>query len=95
MLPGERLDLVAAAFLDRPAWMADAHCTNLAVGFVPAPGRANKPPSQAEQAAIAVCRACPVREECLDYALEHGELGMWGGTTERQRAALGNQAHSA
>lgn len=49
------------------------------------PGGFGKPPTAAERAAVAVCRACPVREVCLEYALEHGELGVWGGTTERER----------
>lgn len=45
-------------------------------------------PEQGESAAAArrVCRACPVREQCLAYALETGqEWGVWGGTTERER----------
>ena len=91
MVPGDPLDLVAA--FRRPDWMAEAHCANLALEFVPAPQRPNKPPSQAELAAIAVCRTCPVREECLDYALEHHELGVWGGTTERERAARATGPH--
>jgi WhiB family transcriptional regulator, redox-sensing transcriptional regulator len=36
-----------------------------------------------------VCRGCPVREECLRYALENGEsFGIWGGTSERERRSL-------
>jgi len=39
--------------------------------------------------AIAVCRACPVRDECLSWALETRErFGVWGGTTEKQRRSL-------
>ncbi len=35
------------------------------------------------------CEACPVRTECLAYALDHRvEVGVWGGMTERQRRAL-------
>jgi WhiB family transcriptional regulator, redox-sensing transcriptional regulator len=33
-----------------------------------------------------VCRACEVRAECLEYALEHDErFGIWGGLSERER----------
>jgi WhiB family redox-sensing transcriptional regulator len=36
-----------------------------------------------------VCAACPVRTECLEYALEHREpFGIFGGKTERQRRAI-------
>lgn len=88
--PGDPLDLVAAIF-HRPKWMAEAGCVNLAVEFVPPPGRPNKPPTPSEQAAIAVCRTCPVRKECLDYAVEHDEAGIWGGTTEQDRQHLLSQ----
>ena len=33
-----------------------------------------------------VCQRCPVREECLNYALELGiEYGIWGGMSTAQR----------
>ena len=33
-----------------------------------------------------VCRGCPVRADCLTYALEHDErFGIWGGLSEPQR----------
>jgi WhiB family transcriptional regulator, redox-sensing transcriptional regulator len=36
-----------------------------------------------------VCRACEVRAECLEYALEHDErFGIWGGLSERERRRL-------
>ena len=41
------------------------------------------------KAAKAVCAACPVRAECLEYALANAErLGVWGGTSERERGRL-------
>ncbi|NEY31118.1 WhiB family transcriptional regulator [Streptomyces sp. PRKS01-65] len=43
---------------------------------------------QTEQAK-AVCRTCPVREQCLQWALETGQsIGVWGGTSENERRAL-------
>ena len=36
-----------------------------------------------------LCRACPVRTECLAHALDNRiEFGVWGGMTERERRAL-------
>ncbi|MFJ8141130.1 WhiB family transcriptional regulator [Streptomyces sp. NPDC096013] len=43
----------------------------------------------AQTRAKAVCTGCPVRTECLAYALdERIEHGIWGGMTERDRRAL-------
>ncbi|MFJ1896165.1 MULTISPECIES: WhiB family transcriptional regulator [unclassified Streptomyces] len=39
--------------------------------------------------AKAVCRGCPVRAECLRWALENGQdTGVWGGLGEDERRAL-------
>lgn len=38
--------------------------------------------------ALALCRRCPVREACLQWALEHEEVGIWGGLTDSQRRAI-------
>ncbi len=39
--------------------------------------------------AMAVCAACPVIEDCLEYALETNQrAGIWGGTSERERKSL-------
>jgi WhiB family redox-sensing transcriptional regulator len=37
------------------------------------------------------CNACPVKFECLDYALNHAVLGWWGGTSEAKRRRLRKQ----
>lgn len=39
-------------------------------------------------AAKTICTRCPVRPECLDHALNAGESGIWGGTTETERRAV-------
>jgi WhiB family transcriptional regulator, redox-sensing transcriptional regulator len=41
-----------------------------------------------------ICAACPVRTQCLDYALSGADTwggiatGIWGGTTPHERALL-------
>lgn len=39
-----------------------------------------------------VCMGCPVRDTCLQYALQHGErFGIWGGKSERDRRKIQKQ----
>jgi WhiB family redox-sensing transcriptional regulator len=48
-------------------------------------------PGRGESAGPArrVCAACPVRQQCLDYAITNRiSHGIWGGLTERERRAL-------
>lgn len=41
------------------------------------------------QQAKRICGSCPLRGECLRYALDNREeYGIWGGTAPRQRAKL-------
>jgi WhiB family redox-sensing transcriptional regulator len=35
-----------------------------------------------------ICRACPVCGPCLRWALDSGDAGVWGGTTEDERRNL-------
>lgn len=64
---------------DQP-WAADAMCAQTDPdAFFPEKGGTTR-------SAKAVCRACPVRAECLNYAIEHQErYGIWGGLSERER----------
>jgi WhiB family redox-sensing transcriptional regulator len=44
--------------------------------------------AQAEQAK-SVCGRCPVKAECLSWALNNGQdAGVWGGMSEDERRAL-------
>ena len=71
-------------------WAADALCaqTDPDLWYPELGGHA--------QAAIArrICGICPVRAECLDYALAGADTwngfttGIWGGTTPRERARI-------
>lgn len=52
--------------------------------FFPADGH-----HETSRRAKSVCAACPVAEDCLDYALaEFIRDGIWGGTSLRQREVL-------
>lgn len=34
------------------------------------------------------CLSCEVRTQCLEYALEYGERGIWGGTSDAERRRI-------
>jgi len=69
------------------AWRHQAACRGLDPGiFFPddeKPGNAAK----------SVCRRCPVRQPCLEWALSSREKeGVWGGCDERDRRRILRQA---
>lgn len=35
--------------------------------------------------AKAVCELCPVKEDCLNWAIMYRESGIWGGTSDEER----------
>jgi WhiB family redox-sensing transcriptional regulator len=83
---------VAAALLavvTPPDWQAGAAC-RVAVGAGTATADLWFSVDKVAQAAAArICGDCPVRVECLAWALQHGEEhGVWGGRTEKQRRAI-------
>lgn len=46
-------------------------------------------PERSTADALKLCASCPVRDECLTYALTHDErYGIWGGLTSRQRRRI-------
>lgn len=82
-----------APLLDAPpAWADRAACTPMDADLFYAP-HGERTDSDArrdrEDAAKSICAACPVRAECLTYALETRQHeGIWGGTTEIERRAI-------
>jgi WhiB family transcriptional regulator, redox-sensing transcriptional regulator len=77
----------APQVFEPPAWAQRASCRGSDLDFyVDASKVANRP---AVDAAKAVCSNCPVREDCLQYALRNGEtFGIWGGRTEKERSTI-------
>lgn len=41
-----------------------------------------------EQEAKKICEGCAEKVQCMLYALEKKESGIWGGTSERQRRRM-------
>jgi hypothetical protein len=37
-----------------------------------------------------ICAACPLWKQCLTYAFEHEDYGVWGGLTSVERMSLKN-----
>ncbi len=84
-VPNYRLDLSELLVFEEAPWMDDAKCRDLATDVFFADSDAPKKSAVAK----AICSACPVREDCLDYAIRNCELyGIWGGTTASDRKFL-------
>lgn len=66
-----------------PEWMSEGICAQIdAEEWFPEKGGSSR-------AAQAVCATCPVRTQCLQYAVDNSErFGIWGGLTEGQRRKL-------
>lgn len=74
--------------VERPGWMAAGACRGSDPALFFPVGKEGSDPAWAG-AAKAVCARCPVREECLDYALANSErFGIWGGLTQMERRAV-------
>ena len=51
---------------------------------------------ESPEAGKALCRSCPAKARCLDWALAKGEwLGTWGATTPEERAEIFRQRRDA
>jgi WhiB family transcriptional regulator, redox-sensing transcriptional regulator len=64
-------------------WMADGKCADVPPSvFFPSDG-------VGVEAARKICQDCPVRSQCLEYALANRiDHGVWGGTSERERRRI-------
>ncbi|HEX2848975.1 MAG TPA: WhiB family transcriptional regulator [Acidimicrobiales bacterium] len=64
-------------------WQADAACRDTETDiFFPASESDAGP-------ALAICAVCPVREQCLEWALATRQHdGIWGGTTDSERRRI-------
>jgi len=68
-------------------WRDRAACRGAGAGLF-FPDWAPSPAPQEIDRAKQMCRDCPVRARCLDWALDHGAAhGIWGGLTAEERRA--------
>lgn len=66
-----------------PAWQRDAVCAGEDIEKFFPEGKGSSTAVGKE-----LCSWCPVRRECLQWALDHDERGVWGGTSYRQRERM-------
>ncbi len=64
-------------------WMREGHCRSYPpAAFFPGDG-------VGVDAARQICAECPVKADCLEYALESRiDHGVWGGCSERERRRI-------
>lgn len=71
------------------AWITEAACRGVEPElFFPDGEVDERMPKAQVDAAMAVCRSCPVATDCFDWAMERRDLtkfGVWSGTLPKQR----------
>jgi WhiB family transcriptional regulator, redox-sensing transcriptional regulator len=74
----------------KPTWRDDAACKGLETDtFFPSTDAEAGP-------AKLICAGCPVRAECLEWALlSRQEDGVWGGLTDNERRRLRRRRRDA
>ena len=76
---------------DTPSWQFRGACRgeDTALFFAPTYFEKREEKNGREAKAKALCARCPVRVDCLEYALRIREPhGVWGGKNEQERRAL-------
>lgn len=74
------------AAIVRPQWHAKAACREEdSALFFPEKG-------QTGERARAICAGCPVREPCYEFAVSNRLVGIWGGSTGKDRRKARSQA---
>ena len=78
-----------------PDWRDSAACVREDLNLFFPISTVGRAAQQQVDAAKAVCGRCPVRQDCLEWALDVGpEFGIFGGCTEVERRRLRNERSS-
>lgn len=69
-------------------WKQEAACRGIGVAIF-----FNRRTAEERETALSLCAGCPVKIECLEYALDHEasptlRIGIWGGTIPKERAEI-------
>jgi WhiB family transcriptional regulator, redox-sensing transcriptional regulator len=79
---------VTIRYVDPNGWAAEGACRHSDPELF-FPVASAGPAARQVARAKAICLQCPVRDECLDFALESGQdFGVWGGTSEVERRTM-------
>jgi WhiB family redox-sensing transcriptional regulator len=71
--------------VDRPEWMDHGACVGANADLFFPPRGTTAPIKEAK----AICADCPVRHDCLEWAIDHHEVhGVWGGTSAKERRVM-------
>jgi WhiB family transcriptional regulator, redox-sensing transcriptional regulator len=68
-------------------WMVQGACRGEDPGLFSPVSESGSSQRQTERAR-AICRRCPVVADCLGYAMDTGQEGIWGATTDGERRAM-------
>ena len=80
------MSAVDVVIFNSEPWMAQAVCASAdPEEWFPEKGSSS-------QTAKKICSGCPVVKECLQFALDHNEYGIWGGTSRRERIPMMRKA---
>ena len=70
-------------------WMESANCKGKTHLFFPKVAERPQARARREAKAAELCRVCPSRTPCRDFARERREFGYWGGENEEERTRAG------
>lgn len=75
-------------------WMKKALCVGVdPTLFFPSDIEDKRSPQTITPYIEFVCGRCPVMDECREFAITYGMIGIWGGTTDYTRTQLNKKTY--
>lgn len=88
LIYGREISVMVEERLGAPMPPSGGSCSSMDTEWWFPKKAANKQDLENQREAVGICRKCPIRKECLEYALLWEAFGIWGGLTEKQREAV-------